>query len=96
MHCTHVMHTCIMLTIVFQKAIIDSRWVGKEGKLVKGPSTNMSKSANEESRLDRLEAKVAEITEQLQVLTNAMAGLTVSCIANDRSLSNLGTPFSKM
>ena len=87
-HIHHVMHTCIMLTLCVLKAIIDSRWVGKEERFVKGSSTSMSESVNEESRLDQLEAKVAEMMEQLQVLTNIVTSLTVPSIANNRDLCN--------
>ena len=82
------MHTCIMLTLFVLEAIIDSRWVGKEERFVKGSSTNMSKSVNEESRLDQLEAKVAEIAKQLQVLTNVVTSLTVPRIVDNRDLCN--------
>ena len=48
----------------------------------------MSKSVNEEYHLDRLEAKVAEIAKQLQVLIDVVASWTVPHIADDRSFSN--------
>ena len=82
------MHTRITLTLCFLKTIIDSRWVRKEERFVKGSSISMSESANEESRLDRLEVKVAKIAEQLLVLTNLVARLTVPCVANNRNLCN--------
>ena len=73
MHCTHVMHTCIILTLFVLEAIVDSYWVRKEERLVKELSASMSKSTNGESRLDQLEAKVAEIMKQLQVLIDVVA-----------------------
>ena len=47
----------------------------------------MSESVNEESRLDRLEAKVAEIMKQLQVLNNDVTSLSVPCIASNRDFT---------
>ena len=82
------MHTCIMLTLFVKEAIIDSRWVRKEERLVQEPSASMSKSTNGEFRLDRLEAKVAEIMNQLQVLIDIVASWTVPHIADDRNLCN--------
>ena len=82
------MHTCIMLTLFVLEAIIDSRWVGKKERFAKEPSASMSKSTNRESRLDRLEAKVAEIMKQLQVLIDVVASWTVPHIADDRSFCN--------
>ena len=77
-----------MLTLFVLKAIIDSRWVRKEERLVQEPSASMSKSTNGESRLDRLEAKVAEIMKQLQVLIDVVASWTVPHIADDSSFYN--------
>ena len=48
----------------------------------------MSESVNEESRLDQLEAKVAEIAKQLQVLTNVVTSLTMPRIVDNRDLCN--------
>ena len=77
-----------MLTLFVLEAIIDSRWVRKEERLVKEPLASMSKSTNGESRLDRLEAKVAEIMKQLQVLIDVVASWTVPHTADDRSFCN--------
>ena len=77
-----------MLTLCVWKAIIDSRWVGKEERFVKEPSASMSNSTNGESCLDRLVAKVAEIMKQLQVLIDVVASWTVPHIADDRSFCN--------
>ena len=82
------MHTCIMLTLFVLEAIVDSCWVRKEERFVKESSASMSKSTNGESRLDRLEAKVAEIMKQLQVLIDVVASWTVPHIADDRSFCN--------
>ena len=41
-----------------------------------------------ESRLDQLEAKVAEFAKQLQVLTNVVTSLTVPRIVDNRDLCN--------
>ena len=84
----HVMHTCIMLTLFVLEAIVDSCWVGKEGRFVKEPSTSMSKSTNGESRLDWSEVRVAEIVKQLQVLIDVVASWTVPHIADNRSFCN--------
>ena len=46
--------------------------------------TVMSKSVNDESRLDRLEIKVAEIVEQLQAWTNVVASLAVHHVTSDK------------
>ena len=78
MHLIHLMHTYILLTSSISiKDIIDSRWVREEGRLTKRPVTDMSTSDNEASRIDQLENSLAKITEQLQALTTAVAGMAV-------------------
>ena len=56
-----------------QKAIIDTRWVREEGRLIKRELAKMSESENEVSRIDQLETGLTKVTEQLQALTTAMA-----------------------
>ena len=51
-----------------KKSNIDSRWVRKEGRLVKQPSASMSESVNEGSRMDQIEATMAKMAEHLLTL----------------------------
>ena len=53
-------------------------WVRKGTRLTKRTVGTMSESDNEVSRMDQLENNLAKITEQLQALTTAVAGIAGS------------------